>query len=100
MGPQGPSGAEGLSMAAGWLKRLSIVVLAIAALALPPVLTAQAAEKILRTNIVADPAMIDPITNSELVAGDIMKPMYEGFVAISADGSVTPALATSWTTAP
>lgn len=51
----------------------------------------------LRLNIVADPAMIDPITNSELVAGEVMKPMYEGFITIGADGAVIPALAVSWT---
>ncbi len=58
--------------------------------------TAAHAENVLRLNIVADPAMIDPITNSELVAGEVMKPMYEGFIAIGADGSVIPALATMW----
>ena len=62
-------------------------------LALP---TAASADSVLRLNIVADPAMIDPITNSELVAGEVMKPMYEGFVTIAPDGSVVPALATSW----
>ncbi len=82
-------------MSVGFLTRLSIV-----AMALSSVASAEAAEKILRVNIVADPAMIDPITNSELVAGDLMRPMYEGFTRTLPDGSVEPALATSWTTSP
>lgn len=56
--------------------------------------TADAAE--LRTNIPADPSMIDPITYSELVAGDILDNVYEGFTGIDAEGNVIPALATSW----
>ena len=54
------------------------------------------AEKVLRVNVVADPAMIDPITNSELVAGVVMKPMYEGFIMVDEKGGVVNALATSW----
>ena len=49
-----------------------------------------------RTNIPADPAMVDPITYSELVAGDVMGNMYEGFTGIDGDGNVVPALAESW----
>ena len=33
----------------------------------------------LRLNIPADPAKIDPITYSELVAGDVLRNVYEGF---------------------
>jgi peptide/nickel transport system substrate-binding protein len=44
----------------------------------------------------ADPAMIDPITYSELLAGDVIGNMYEGLTALDAEGSVVPALATSW----
>jgi oligopeptide transport system substrate-binding protein len=55
------------------------------------------AEKLLRVNIIADPAMIDPVTYSELVAGNVMKPMYEGFTRTRDDGGSEPALATSWT---
>jgi oligopeptide transport system substrate-binding protein len=58
--------------------------------------SAAQAEKVLRVNIIADPAMIDPVTYSELVAGDVMKPMYEGFTRTRDDGSSEPALATSW----
>lgn len=50
----------------------------------------------LRTNLPADPAMVDPITYSELVAGDVMTQMYESFTAIDAQGNVIPALAESW----
>ena len=56
--------------------------------------SAQAAE--LYTNLTADPAMIDPITYSELVAGDVIKNMYESFVEVTGDGTVVPALAESW----
>jgi peptide/nickel transport system substrate-binding protein len=69
---------------------------AAALLALFLALPGARAEKVLRLNIVADPAMIDPITNSELVAGEVMKPIYEGFVAIDEKGGVVNALATSW----
>lgn len=51
----------------------------------------------LRTNIVADPAMVDPITFSELVAGDILQNVYEGFVGLDKQGNIAPALAESWT---
>ena len=50
----------------------------------------------LRTNILADPAMVDPITFSELVAGDILGNVYEGFTAIDENGDVVPALAETW----
>jgi peptide/nickel transport system substrate-binding protein len=50
----------------------------------------------LRTNILADPAMVDPITYSELVAGDVLSNVYEGFTAIDENGAVIPALAESW----
>lgn len=66
---------------------------ALAASLLAP-LTAGAAE--LRTNIPADPAMVDPITYSELVAGDVIGNVYEGFVGLDEKGNVVPALATSW----
>lgn len=50
----------------------------------------------LRTNIPADPAQIEPITQSELIASDIIANMYEGFTAINPDGMVIPALAIDW----
>jgi len=56
--------------------------------------TALAAD--LRINLPADPAMVDPITYSELVAGDVIRQMYESFTAIDNDGKVVPALAESW----
>ncbi len=55
-----------------------------------------AQERVLRTHFTADPAMIDPITYSELFAGDVIGNMYEGFAAIDRDGNVIPALAESW----
>ncbi|MCR8725420.1 ABC transporter substrate-binding protein [Frigidibacter sp. ROC022] len=56
-----------------------------------PVLAAE-----LTTNLPADPAMLDPITYSELVAGDVLTQIYESFTAIDAEGNVIPALAESW----
>lgn len=50
----------------------------------------------LRLNIPADPAQIDPITYSELVAGDVLSNVYEGFTGIDAEGNVVPALALEW----
>ncbi|MGH7358813.1 MAG: ABC transporter substrate-binding protein, partial [Candidatus Rokuibacteriota bacterium] len=52
--------------------------------------------KVLRTNLRADPAMVDPVTYSELVAGDVMKNLYEGFTDTDKDGNVVPALALKW----
>ena len=75
----------------GWTKATAVAALVV--LLSAPIAHA---DKVLRVNIVADPAMIDPITNSELVAGEVMKPMYEGFVAIDEKGGVVNALATSW----
>jgi oligopeptide transport system substrate-binding protein len=67
------------------------------ALAVAMAMLAQGAQaQTLRTNILADPAMIDPITFSELVAGDIMSNVYEGFTAIDENGATKPALAESW----
>jgi len=50
----------------------------------------------LRTTIPADPAMVDPITYSELVAGDVMGNIYEALTGLDADGNVVPMLAISW----
>ncbi len=73
--------------------RALAVACVLAAMAIaPPVADA----KMLRVNIVADPAMIDPITYSELVATNVMRPMYEGFTRTRDDGASEPALATGW----
>ena len=75
------------------MKLLALCASALAlGLSLPTM--SQAAE--LRTNINADPAMIDPITYSELNAGDVMANVYEGFVGLDKEGNVIPALALSW----
>jgi peptide/nickel transport system substrate-binding protein len=52
--------------------------------------------RVLRLNLKADPAMIDPITYSELYAGDVLGNIYESFTGLDAEGSVAPALAASW----
>ncbi|MCP5151833.1 MAG: ABC transporter substrate-binding protein [Ectothiorhodospiraceae bacterium] len=57
---------------------------------------ATADARTLRLNITADPAMVDPITFSELIAGDIIANVYEGFTGLDADGNVIPALAERW----
>lgn len=65
--------------------------------ALATLLAAPAADaKTLRINIVADPAQIDPVTQSELVSGRILKNEYEGFTDIAPDGSVRNVLAERW----
>ncbi len=50
----------------------------------------------LRVNVTGDPAMMDPITYSELVAGRILDNIYEGFTDKTADGKISQALATDW----
>jgi len=55
-----------------------------------------AAAKTLRVNIQADPAMMDPITYSELVSGRIIENVYEAFTTKTPDGKSVPALALSW----
>ena len=52
--------------------------------------------KTLRLNIEADPAMIDPVTYSELVSGNILRNVYEGFTRLDKDGNITPGLALRW----
>jgi len=52
--------------------------------------------KTFRVNVVADPAQMDPITYSELVAGRIIKNMYEGFTTTDDEDNNIPALAESW----
>lgn len=74
------------------MKRFGLPILAAAAwLTIAPATAAD-----LRTNITADPAMVDPITYSELIAGDIMGNIYEAFTGLDKDGNVVPMLATSW----
>lgn len=53
--------------------------------------------KTLRTNVAGDPAMLDPITYSELVAGRVMRNVYEGFTDFTPDGKIVNVLAESWT---
>lgn len=71
-------------------------ILRLSALVLGLGLGAAAGAAELRLNIPADPAQIDPITYSELVAGDVLGNVYEGFTAIDAEGNVVPALALDW----
>ena len=54
----------------------------------------------LRTNINADPEMIDPITYSALIAGDVLRNVYQGFTDVGRSGAVEPALAVKWTAHP
>jgi ABC-type transport system substrate-binding protein len=85
-------------MSLGPSLRVALALLASLACAVVPAMPAAA--KTLRTNLRADPAMVDPVTYSELVAGDVMKNLYEGFTAIDKDGSVIPALAVRWEAQP
>ena len=70
---------------------LAGVVLLLATLLAPG---AQA--KTFRINVVADPAQMDPITLSEIVAGRILRNVYEGFTVTADDGRNVPALAERW----
>lgn len=54
----------------------------------------------LRININADPEMIDPITYSALIAGDILKNVYQGFTDTDRDGRIIPVLAERWEASP
>ena len=80
------------------LRQLAFAVAALGLAWSANALSASAAE--LRINIPADPAMVDPITYSELVAGDILQNVYEGFVGLDSEGNIVPGLATSWTAHP
>lgn len=76
------------------LGRAGLIAMAVACLsALAP---GSAAAKVLRLNIEADPATVNPITSSELIANDIIDNMYEGLTSIDKDGKVVPALAERW----
>ncbi|MBL8699047.1 MAG: ABC transporter substrate-binding protein [Alphaproteobacteria bacterium] len=76
------------------LKRLAVIALAVSAW------TADAAARDLRVNINADPEMIDPITYSALIAGDVLRNVYQGFTDVGRSGAIEPALATKWTAHP
>src|SRR3954452_4549295 len=52
--------------------------------------------KTFRLNVVADPAQMDPITVSQLVAGRILRDVHEGFKTTADAGTNIPALAESW----
>lgn len=60
--------------------------------------TAPADSQVLRTNIDADAKTLNPIQNSELYSGDILKHVYESLTTVDIDGNVVPGLATSWST--
>ncbi len=51
----------------------------------------------LRLNVNADPEMIDPITFSALIAGDVLRNVYQSFSQVDEKGAVKPALALKWT---
>src|SRR5882724_3885594 len=74
--------------------------LVLASLAIAVAMTAAADARNLRMNIEADPAMLDPITYSELVAGNVLRNVYEGFTSVDAQGNVQPALALRWEASP
>lgn len=65
------------------------------ALAFSTALTAAQARD-LNVSIPADPSQVDPITVSELISGDILKNVYEGFTDTDAEGNIVPVLATAW----
>jgi peptide/nickel transport system substrate-binding protein len=87
-GAEGRPGSLGRLLRAGLAGLVGVLTAAVA--------LTSADAKVLRTNLRADPAMVDPVTYSELVAGDVMKNLYEGFTDIDKDGNVVPALAVRW----
>jgi peptide/nickel transport system substrate-binding protein len=54
------------------------------------------AAQTLRVNVTGDPGMIDPITYSELVAGRVLRNVYEAFTDVTAEGEIVNRLAESW----
>lgn len=74
-----------------WIKTGSALL---GALLVSTALSVQARD--LNVAIGADPSQVDPITVSELISGDILKNVYEGFTDTDADGKVIPVLATKW----
>lgn len=72
-----------------------MVVVVIGGMFLNP---AFADQKILRTNLRADAKTLNPIQNSELFSGNVIKHMYESLTTLDIDGNIVPGLATSWTT--
>jgi oligopeptide transport system substrate-binding protein len=78
------------------IRRRPFVLGAVSLLANPFRAMAAPTAKTFRINVVADPAQLDPITLSEIVAGRILDNMYEGFIITTRDGRNIPALAESW----
>lgn len=76
--------------------RLVRIVVAVSAGLLLSV--AFAGDQILRTNLRADAKTINPIQNSELFSGDVIKHMYESLTTLDIDGNIVPGLATTWET--
>lgn len=59
-------------------------------------ITWDASARDLRINTNADPEMIDPVTYSALIAGDVLRNVYQGFTDFRQTGEVIPALAERW----
>lgn len=81
-------------MKSGKLFRYAIAATLAAGLAAPAV------ARDLRVNVNADPEMIDPITFSALIAGDVLRNVYQSFSRVDEKGNVLPALALKWTAHP
>jgi peptide/nickel transport system substrate-binding protein len=78
------------------VRRLLFASRLVVAAALLGAAVAPLAAKTFRVNVVADPAQMDPITYSEIVAGRIIRNVYEGFTRLTDDGRNEPALAEKW----
>lgn len=57
-----------------------------------------ASDLVLRTNLDADAKTLNPIQNSELISGDVIKHMYESLTTLDEEGNIIPALAIDWQT--
>jgi ABC-type transport system substrate-binding protein len=77
---------------------VAIALLALLGSALPVVGFAADGEKIFRTNLNDDLQTIDPFSFTGLITYNLLSQVYQGFTALSPDGRVVPALATSWHT--
>ena len=78
------------------MPRTRLAFLAIAAAAMLASMAGRLEAATLRINIDADPATVNPITNSELFAQYVINNLYEGLTALDKDGHVIPALAEKW----
>jgi peptide/nickel transport system substrate-binding protein len=83
------------------LRKLALVSLALAALALPFTAAAEAKKDTVVIGMTLEPPGLDPTTGAAAAIGEITHlNIYEGLTRINENGSVSPLLAESWTVSP